>query len=51
MIVELKFLPDDGESGPVERGALGDEIIRRIDSAMKGASWEASENGGWIASK
>ena len=51
MIGEIKFLPDEGENEPVERGALGDEIIRKIDNVMNGASWEASENGGWLASK
>ena len=46
MIVKLQFESDNG--GCVERGQLGDSVIRAIDMAMNGASWEASETG-WIA--
>ena len=46
MIVKLQFESENG--GPIERGQLGDSVIRAIDKAMNGASWEA--NGvGWIA--
>ncbi len=46
MIVKLQFESDNG--GAIDRGQLGDSVIRAIDRAMKGAAWEASENG-WIA--
>ncbi len=46
MIVEVKFI-SEGE-GPVERGPTGDRVIRAIDAAMNGASWEANGEG-WIA--
>lgn len=46
MIVKLQFESDNG--GSVDRGKLGDSVIRAIDRAMHGASWEASGDG-WIA--
>ena len=46
MIVKLQFKSDNG--APVERGQLGDSVIRAIDRAMNGANWEASGDG-WIA--
>ena len=46
MIVEVKFISE--EEGPVERGPMGDKVIRAIDHAMNGASWEAKGEG-WIA--
>jgi len=46
MIVKLQFESENG--GPVERGQLGDSVIRAIDRVMNGASWEASGDG-WIA--
>ena len=45
MIVKLQF---EDTNGPCERTQLGDNVIRAIDSAMKGASWERSGDG-WIA--
>jgi len=45
MIVKVEVLYDDfDESG----GRSRDKVIRAIDSAMSGATWEATENG-WIA--
>jgi len=46
MIVKLQFESDNG--GSVERGHLGDTVIRAIDKAMNGANWEANGDG-WIA--
>jgi len=46
VIVKLQFESDNG--GSIDRGQLGDSVIRAIDRAMKGAVWEASDNG-WIA--
>ncbi len=48
MRVKLEFMSADNQ--PIERGTLGDEIIRAIDRTLNGASWEASGNG-WIAQK
>jgi hypothetical protein len=45
MIVEVNIMYDNlEENGSRER----DKVIRAIDSAMNGASWE-SEGDGWIA--
>jgi len=45
MIVKLEVLYDDLNAN----GGRGrDEVIRAIDGAMHGASWEATGNG-WIA--
>ena len=46
MIVKLQFESDNG--GAIDRGQLGDSVIRAIDRAMKGAAWESSGDG-WIA--
>jgi len=46
MIVKLEFKSENGQ--PVDRGELGDSIIREIDKRLNGASWEASGDG-WIA--
>ena len=46
MIVKLQFESDNGER--VDRGQLGDSVIRAIDRAMNGATWE-SNGDGWIA--
>ncbi|GEM_PF-4221905 len=46
MIVKLQFESENGK--PIERGQLGDSVIRAIDRAMNGAAWESSDNG-WIA--
>ena len=46
MIVKLQFESDNG--GSVDRGQLGDSVIRAIDRAMNGANWESSGDG-WIA--
>jgi hypothetical protein len=46
MIIKLQFESEDGK--PVERGQLGDSVIRAIDRAMCGAYWEANGEG-WIA--
>ena len=48
MIVKVEF--QSNEDRPCERGPLGDSVIRAIDKAMKGASWE-SNGTGWIARK
>ncbi|MCK4997389.1 hypothetical protein KAS08_03720 [Candidatus Pacearchaeota archaeon] len=55
MIVKLQFESEDGSSvydgqarESILRGKLGDSVIRAIDRAMNGASWEATGNG-WIA--
>ena len=45
MIVKLEVLYDDiNQDGGRER----DSVIRAVDSAMHGATWEAYK-GGWIA--
>jgi hypothetical protein len=45
VIVKLEVLYDDmNQYG----GRSRDEVIRAIDTAMNGATWEASGNG-WIA--
>jgi len=46
MIVKVEFM--DEEERLFDRGREGDEVIRAIDRAMKGASWEANGKG-WIA--
>ena len=46
MIVKLQFESENGVS--IERGQLGDSVIRAVDRAMNGASWE-SNGDGWIA--
>jgi len=48
MIVQVEFLDENGK--PLERGELGDRVIRAIDRAMNGASWGANGNG-WVAMK
>lgn len=52
MIVKLQFESDDGSDmrakESIIRGKLGDSVIRAVDRAMHGASWEASGDG-WIA--
>lgn len=45
MIVKLEVLYDDLTKNG---GRSRDEVIRAIDGAMKGATWEASGSG-WIA--
>ena len=45
MIVKLQVLYDDLNSNG---GRKRDEVIRAVDKAMRGASWEASGEG-WIA--
>ena len=45
MIVKLQVLYDDLNANG---GRSRDEVIRAIDGAMNGASWEASGDG-WIA--
>ena len=45
MIVKLEVLYDDLKS---YGGRSRDDVIRAIDTAMDGATWEASGNG-WIA--
>ena len=45
MIVKLQVLYDDLHTNG---GRSRDEVIRAIDRAMNGASWEASGDG-WIA--
>jgi len=47
MRVKVEFL-DELTSN--ERGAAGDRVIRAIDKAMGGASWESADDG-WIASR
>ncbi len=45
MIVKLEVLYDDiNQNGGRER----DNVIRAVDGAMEGATWEAYK-GGWIA--
>jgi len=44
MIVKLEVFYDDINS----EGRARDEIIRAVDRAMKGATWEA-QGEGWIA--
>ena len=46
MIVKLQFESDNG--GAIDRGQLGDSVIRAVDKAMNGAAWESSDDG-WIA--
>ena len=51
MIVRLQFEDEKYDAGAKEsviRGKLGDSVIRAIDRAMKGATWEKSGSG-WIA--
>jgi len=45
VIVKLEVLYDDMN---IHGGRSRDEVIRAIDRAMNGATWEASGNG-WIA--
>lgn len=45
MIVKLQVLYDDLRTNG---GRSRDDVIRAIDGAMNGASWEASGDG-WIA--
>jgi len=45
VIVKLEVLYDDMNNNG---GRSRDEVIRAIDRAMKGATWEASGSG-WIA--
>ena len=46
MIVKLEVL--DNDFNPKDRGREGDKVIRAVDGAMHGASWEATGNG-WTA--
>lgn len=48
MIVKVEFLDDNDQ--PLDRGEVGDRVIRAIDKAMNGASWGSSGNG-WVAMK
>ncbi len=51
MIVRLQFEDENYDGNAKEsvlRGKLGDSVIRAIDRAMKGATWEKSGNG-WVA--